>query len=86
MGNVSEGGLFIRTVSPLDMGTPAHLRFTFGKDGELEAEAVVVWRREANNGAPPGMGLKFVEIAADAKDRIRDFITRETTPEGEGTG
>ncbi len=41
IGNLSEGGLFLRTSTPLNEGSRALLRF--GNDNPIEAHARVVW-------------------------------------------
>src|SRR5437773_1430179 len=43
IGNLSEGGLFLRTSTPLSEGSKATVRF--GQDSSIEATATVVWCR-----------------------------------------
>ena len=77
LANVSEGGLFVKTFAPLSEGARARVRWDLEEqDGEIEAEAVVVWRRQgdAENRNPPGMGLRFEHIDPDDVDRIRRFV------------
>ncbi|MHB8420572.1 MAG: PilZ domain-containing protein [Myxococcales bacterium] len=77
MGNVSEGGLFVRTQLPLPVGTEATLRFQLGDGGpEHEVRAVVVWRSPALPGAPAGMGLRFTRAAPEAVSGIRILVSR----------
>lgn len=70
--NISLGGLFVRTITPMPMGTVLHVRMKapFAK-GELEAKAQVVWVSEYKgmgaSSSPPGMGLQFVEWCAPDK-------------------
>jgi uncharacterized protein (TIGR02266 family) len=81
--NVSEGGVFIRTFAPLQQGSPARLRFVLDGTGrEVQAEAVVVWIREAGpEPVPaPGMGLRFVGIAEEHLQVLRDFVSRLMPP------
>lgn len=75
--NLSEGGLFVRTSTPLDRGTRAVLRF--GADG-LEATGIVVWSRMAGQGGPPGMGLVFGELADHVRSAIRRLIDEDRSP------
>ena len=58
--NISSGGLFLRTATPLPAGTRA--RVTIRVDGvELVADVEIVWVAPAE--APvPGMGLKLIDI------------------------
>jgi uncharacterized protein (TIGR02266 family) len=62
--NVSRGGIFIRTQTPLRPGTDIqlHVRIVtpFGEEQELEAEAKVVWANE--NPGEQGMGIAFTKI------------------------
>lgn len=77
LGNVSEGGLFVKTFAPLSEGAHARVRWDLeDHDPEIEAEAVVVWRRQgdADGGPPPGMGLRFEHIDADDVARIRRYV------------
>jgi uncharacterized protein (TIGR02266 family) len=74
IGNLSEGGLFLRTSTPLERGSTAVLRF-----GEhlVEARARVVWARVEGQGGPPGMGLQFEVVDDEARDAIRRLIETE---------
>ena len=67
IGNLSEGGIFLRTSTPLERGSVAMLRF--GTDG-FQTPARVVWSRSESHDGPPGMGLVF----EGADDRIREAI------------
>ena len=83
--NASEGGVFISTYAPLRKGSPAKVRFKLDDAKlEIEAEAVVVWVREAapDPMATPGMGLQFTVIDPTRLDALRDFIAREFAAEG----
>ncbi len=62
--NVSAGGLFLRTATPLPPGTKARVSLRVD-DIEIVAEAEVVW--VASGGAQtPGMGLKLLDIQEGA--------------------
>jgi len=67
--NINAGGLFIRTLTPMPMGSRVTVRLTppFGR-GAIVATAQVVWISEfkgvGEGSSPPGMGLQFVEWAA----------------------
>lgn len=77
VGNLSEGGLFLRTSTPLDCGTRTRVRF--GQETmEVETFAVVVWSRGDGDGGPPGMGLQFESLDEGAKGLIRELIARES--------
>ncbi len=78
IGNLSEGGLFVRTSTPLSEGSRALLRF--GSASPVEAQARVVWARLEGQGGPPGMGLVFEGVDADRLETIRRLIEAEGAP------
>lgn len=80
--NLSEGGLFLKTLTPLEEGARARLKL---EDGEhrVDAEAVVVWSQvEAANDTPAGMGLAFVELPDPAREQLRRLVGREQRRDG----
>ena len=77
IGYLSEGGIFVRTSTPLERGTRATLRF--GTAG-VEAPARVVWSRMEGQGGPPGMGLVFEELKEGVLDAIRRLIEEDRSP------
>lgn len=76
IGNLSEGGLFLRTSTPLSEGSRALLRF--GNDNAVEAQARVVWARLEGQGGPPGMGLEFVGVDDARLETIRRLVQAES--------
>jgi uncharacterized protein (TIGR02266 family) len=75
VGNVSEGGLFVRTQIALPAGTQTTVRFHLGENGpEHEAEAVVVWGSHDPAAGPAGMGLRFTHLKREIVDGIRSFV------------
>lgn len=77
LANISEGGLFLRTSTPLDTGTEATIRFESREEPEVSARARVVWTRTETNGHPAGMGLRFENIDEGALAVIRRIIENE---------
>ncbi len=77
IGNLSEGGIFVRTSTPLERGSKATLRF--GADG-TEAPARVVWCRNEGQDGPPGMGLVFEELQDSVREVIRRLIDEDRSP------
>lgn len=71
--NVSAGGMFLRTATPLPPGTRAVV--TMRVDGvDVVADAEVVW--VANSGTTvPGMGVKLLEIREGA-DTLQSLLSR----------
>lgn len=85
LGNVSEGGAFLRTGVPLAPGDRARLRFQLDErvGAPLEVEAVVVWKREldeACGGSLPGMGLRFVALGERETRTVRGFVAHRLKP------
>jgi len=63
--NLSKGGLFIETDTPLVIGTELMLRFTIPGSGPIEVRGNVAWvRPELMEGKPPGMGVEFEHLDA----------------------
>ncbi len=75
IGNLSEGGLFLRTSTPLSQGSRATLRF--GQEAPIEAQAKVVWCRSDGDSGPPGMGLQFETIDGKRLEELRKLIQSE---------
>ena len=75
--NLSEGGLFLRTHTPLDHGARASLRLTHAELPELRAEATVMWTRADDTQGPPGMGLKFAALSLEARTMLRQLLSAD---------
>ena len=72
MANLSEGGLFVRTRAPLDVGAQATVRFETRPGVAVTAGARVMWTR------PDGMGLRFERIDEGALAVIRRIIDNDS--------
>lgn len=83
MGNLSEGGVFVRTSTPLETGTETLVRFETREAAEVSARARVVWARLESNGHPAGMGLRFEAIDDAALEVIRRIIENESQDRGD---
>ena len=75
VGNLSEGGMFLRTSTPLEQGARATLRF--GQEDAVEAYALVVWSRVEGQTGPPGMGLMFQDVDDGRLEKIRRILDSE---------
>lgn len=76
--NISALGIFVQTREPLAVGTRVTLRFTpRDQDEPFVLQGVVQWlneetpRRATLN---PGMGVRFVELSPDERERIVHVI------------
>jgi uncharacterized protein (TIGR02266 family) len=75
IGNLSEGGLFLRTSTPLECGARTMVRFG---EPNIEAAAEVIWARSTDGTeGPPGMGLRFVDVDESRREKIRQMILVE---------
>ena len=72
--NISRTGVFIKSQTPLPIGTEVNLRFTvIMEDIETIEGLGVVVRVEEN---PAGMGVVFRELNAYSRDLIDKLLTR----------
>jgi uncharacterized protein (TIGR02266 family) len=85
--DISATGIFIRTTSPEPPGTHLNLRFQAPGGSErsrgpvlVEVEGEVIWINPYRPGAPdnlhPGMGIRFVGLDNELRDRLLELIRR----------
>jgi len=75
--NLSEGGVFVATVSLLPVGTPVDLTFTLPGNTRISVKGEVRWTREIDDRVPdvfPGVGVRFVELGVDAAQALHRFV------------
>ncbi len=78
--DLSERGMFLRTVNPVPVHTRLSLQLNM--DGRIiELEATVLYGCQAGGGpyCEPGLGLQVVRIAPKDQQFIRQFIRNEVT-------
>jgi uncharacterized protein (TIGR02266 family) len=73
--NISAGGIYLENTIPHPVGTLVTLRFTLPGETEkfevrAEVAAAIAGEEEF------GMGLKFIELAPAAAERIQQYVTR----------
>ena len=84
--NLSFGGLFIETNNPLSSGEALDLKiFLPDKPAPMELCCEVMWSRKEEEVTPegtlpPGMGMKFLSLSTEDKQRLINVLTR--TKEG----
>ena len=79
--NISRSGAFIRTTTPLPIGTEVDLRFTVIMDDIETIEGIGrVVRVETN---PPGMGVVFEKLSEYSSKLIEKLLTHRHNPERE---
>jgi uncharacterized protein (TIGR02266 family) len=77
--NLSKGGIFLETQTPLEPGEHVSLKFDVPGEGPLEVEGVVAWVRSNDpSGLPNGMGIQFAELDARygsvIDEMVRSFV------------
>ncbi|MDB4964806.1 MAG: response regulator receiver modulated PilZ sensor protein [Myxococcales bacterium] len=77
--NLSKGGLFLETTTPLDPGEHVSLSFEVPGVGPLAVQGVVAWvRKDSKDGLPDGMGIQFDTLDSRYGETIdllvRDFV------------
>jgi uncharacterized protein (TIGR02266 family) len=80
--NLSEGGVYLRTLEPLPEGSFLHIKFKLPLDSEkinLAAEVVRTFPLGTQLEVEPGMGLRFIDISENTLLRIRNFVQWEMT-------
>jgi len=75
--NISEMGIFVRTTEPLKLNTK--LRLTFAPPGAegFQLEGSVAWVncvREDGDNPNPGMGIRFVNLQPEERERLVEVI------------
>ena len=79
--DISETGIFVKTTAPEQPGTRLNLRFAVGDEREpIEIEGEVIWVNPYRPGAPdsinPGMGIRFVALDDELRDRLLELVRR----------
>ncbi|HLK40640.1 MAG TPA: TIGR02266 family protein, partial [Polyangiaceae bacterium] len=75
--NISAMGIFVKTTDPLAVGTGLVLTFAPPGYEPFKLEGVVAWINpvRANGDNPnPGMGLRFVNLQPDDRERLVEVI------------
>ena len=78
--DISTTGIFVRTTAPEAPGTHLNLRFSSESAETLEAEGEVIWVNPYRPGTPdnlhPGMGIRFLNLDSELRDRLIELIRR----------
>ena len=76
--NISRTGVFIKSKTPLPVGTKVNLRFTVIMDDIETIEGIGEVMRLHED--PPGMGVVFREIGGYSKAIIERLLTQGVSP------
>ncbi len=76
--NMSEGGVFIATHHVVPIGSRLRVQFGIDDGGDpIVALTEVRWVRVFSaDSAPPGLGLRFIDLDPSALRRIAAFVQR----------
>lgn len=77
--NISEGGVFVATHVLKPIGSIIELSITLPDSGvTVSGRGEVRWIRDYNelSDTPPGMGIRFVELAAGSVEAIERFLSQ----------
>ena len=74
--DISDGGVFVATMSPPPVGDPVQLKVTVNGDASrtLIVKGEVRWHRTDDDGTPSGCGIQFVEVDAAAAEAISGLV------------
>ena len=83
--NISPGGMFIKTLTPLALGQVLDFEFDLGDGFELiKGRGEVTWTRVQDEGSlrPPGMGIRFLELSDGSRDLIYRMVDQHVLQGG----
>lgn len=80
--NISRTGVFVRSKTPLPVGTKVNLRFTVIMEDIETIEGIGEVVRVHDD--PPGMGVVFTELNAYSKGLIDKLLTNQGRRSSEG--
>jgi uncharacterized protein (TIGR02266 family) len=80
-GDVSHGGLFVATWSPLAIGTDVTVSFVLPGGHQVTAQGRVAWLKDPQDSddsvdATPGMGVRFTALNGDDRRAIDRFLEK----------
>ncbi len=79
--DISEGGLFVTTYDVKPLGTRVDLTFGLPCGHVVRCEGEVRWIREPSedpDAPPPGMGVRFLDLAEADREVIQRYIAQRT--------
>ena len=73
--NINEGGIFVETESPHELGTTVWLQFQIpGGSEPIKVSGIVVRISNGEYGEPPGMGIEFENLDGQARELINELV------------
>jgi type IV pilus assembly protein PilZ len=73
--NINEGGIFIETEAPADLGSPVELEFRIpGSEEPIQVLGRVARATLGDNEEPPGMGIEFENLDSQSCKLINELV------------
>ena len=74
--DISDGGVFVATMSPPPVGDPVQLKVTVNGDATrtVFVTGVVRWHRTDEDGSTSGCGIQFVDVDSAAAEAISTLV------------
>ncbi len=72
ISDISEKGIFIDTMNPLQVGDTVTFKFSlpeFSEEKPIEGEGLVVWNQETI-----GMGIEFTKLTDADREALGNFV------------
>jgi type IV pilus assembly protein PilZ len=77
MLNISSGGLFIKTDQPLSIDVELEMSIQLPDDPEImDIAGRVVWTKPESHAFPAGMGIQFVNMPKEYRQKIQSFVEK----------
>ena len=75
--NINEGGMFIETDTPAEIGTLVQLHFRLpGLQEPLQVSGRVAWVNEEKEEEGIGMGIEFQDLSLDTREQINRIVRK----------
>lgn len=78
--NINEGGMFIETDNPAELDDVVQLQMRFPElESPVQVGGRVAWTSDGKEDGPPGMGIEFLDLTAEARDTINQVVQKLRT-------
>jgi type IV pilus assembly protein PilZ len=73
--NINEGGLYVETDTPPELGSAVALEFKIpGNEEPIQVMGRVVRISEGNHQEPQGMGIEFEDLTSQSRELINELV------------
>ena len=72
--NISEGGIFVSTIAPPNIGDEVELDIAGEKGEPIGVKGIVRWHRVLPDESVSGCGIQFIDLTDEAKVAIEGVI------------